>query len=536
MNFALFMGIATGVILFLYGIESFSREIKVIAGEHLRKVLSAWTKSRFTGMLLGAIVTALIQSSTATSVLTVSLVNSAIINFRQSIGILLGINIGTTVTAFLVAMKLTDIGPWFIVLGFMLSVVRIQYSFIGKSLFYFGLVFFALSQLSAITMPLLKDPYIAQYFSALENPLSGVALGCLLTIVIQSSSVVTGLVVIVVQSQSIGIAAAIPIILGANIGTTFTGIIASLSMDTYAKRAAAVNTIFNIGGVLIFLPFLTPFTNFVQLLGTDAGRVTAMAHLIFNAVSAIIFLFLVRQLEWLATKLVKGDENEIIFATLYINKEPSENFEMNLSNLNQELAHFFDVAKSMLSAVIAFVDLRERTIFERILKFTAYADYLAQSCDRYIHVLSVKGLNEHEMDRLLSMLRMVDFVRQVITSQRQIADIPELMRLPMVEEVTLAKAEIFSLFNVIAQIYDHLQAYLRTSDPKELKHIDSVNGDLTKKINNIYRISITKSFQTDRVTSFSLTLLTKVQSIQSKLMEIQRLSMAYFVEMSIPRA
>jgi phosphate:Na+ symporter len=529
LNLDLLIGIATGVILFLYGIDAFSREIKAIAGEDLRKILALWTKRAPYGMALGAIVTAFIQSSTATSVLTVSLVNSAIINFRQSIGIMLGTNIGTTVTAFLVAYKLTSIGPWFIVFGFLLSIVRVKYSFFGKALFYFGLVFFALSQLSAITAPLKDDPAFAALFTQLNNPFFGIMAGALVTIVIQSSSVTTGLVVILAQSGGIQLEDAIPIILGANIGTTFTGIIASFSMDTYAKRAATVNTIFNIGGVLLFLPFLIPFTKLIEWIGGTPGEMTAIAHLLFNIVSSVVFVFFINQLEWIASKLIKSDENEIVYQTHHLKKELDDDFSVNLRNVELEVTHYLEVARHMLAAVVSYIDLRTGEGFDRIEKYFGYSTYLAQQCEHALHELAVLETGKQNMDKLARLLRMVDFIRQSVASQRQIAEIPDLMRLPNVEQLTELKAEVFGLSNLASHVYEHLMKYIQTQDRAELHKIDAINAKLTKRINDRYQEAILSTEESsDRLKAFFLGFLTKMLSIKSKLREVRKLSVVYF--------
>jgi phosphate:Na+ symporter len=529
MNIDVLVGIATGVILFLFGIDSFSREIKTIAGDDLRKILANWTKNPFSGMCLGAIVTATIQSSTATSVLVVSLVNSAIINFRQSIGILLGTNIGTTLTAFLVAYKLTDIGPWFIVLGFILSIVRVKYSFLGKALFYFGLVFFALSQLSAITTPLKNDPYFVSFFAGLQNPLYGLLAGCGITIIIQSSSVTTGLLVILVQSGAIQLSEAIPVILGANIGTTFTGILASLAMDTYARRAATLNTIFNIGGALLFLPLLYPFTLLVTKIGGTPAQMTATAHLLFNLVSSFFFVFFIKQLEWISARVIKSNENEIVFSTKYLSTGSEGD---PLKNIELEVVHYLEMSKKMLSSVLYYVDLRTSEGLDRIEKYAAFSSYLAKKCEVALHDLASAHQSEFHMTSLVRMLRIIDFIRQANVSQRQIADIPELLRLPNVEELTELKAEIFGMTSLVVQIYEHLALYIETQSRGELHKIDGLNAKLAKRINDTYeQLVFGSEGESEKIKSFFMSFLTRLQSIKAKLREVRKISVSYFSQL-----
>jgi phosphate:Na+ symporter len=208
------------------------------------------------GVVIGAIFTAVIQSSSATSVITIGLVNAGVLSFKNSVGIIFGANIGTTVTAQLVAFKLTAFAPLFIVVGFALSLVRTRASIFGKSIFYFGFVFFSLNLISSSLQPLHNEPTLLEYLLRPQNPLLAVLAGCVFTALVQSSSVATGLAIIFTQQGLLGLENAVPIIVGANIGTTATALIAMFNMDLAAKKTALSHFLFNVGGVLLFIPVL----------------------------------------------------------------------------------------------------------------------------------------------------------------------------------------------------------------------------------------------------------------------------------------
>jgi phosphate:Na+ symporter len=208
------------------------------------------------GVVIGAIFTAVIQSSSATSVITIGLVNAGVLSFKNSVGIIFGANIGTTVTAQLVAFKLTAFAPLFIVVGFALSLVRTRASIFGKSIFYFGFVFFSLNLISSSLQPLHNEPTLLEYLLRPQNPLLAVLAGCVFTALVQSSSVTTGLAIIFTQQGLLGLENAVPIIVGANIGTTATALIAMFNMDLAAKKTALSHFLFNVGGVLLFIPVL----------------------------------------------------------------------------------------------------------------------------------------------------------------------------------------------------------------------------------------------------------------------------------------
>ena len=241
-----------GIILFVFGLENFSKEIQKISGGQFRKFLSRATRFPLASFSIGALVTALIQSSSATSVIAISLVNAGILSFKNSVCIIFGSNVGTTITAQLIAFKLTSFAPGFIILGFLLTLIRSKYSVFGKTLFYFGFVFFSLNLISSTLAPLQQDPRLVNFLTHSHNPLVGIGIGFLATAIVQSSSVVTGLAVVFTQQNLMGLDVAIPILMGANIGTTVKSLIAVVNMDTSAKKTALAHFLFNVGGVLIF--------------------------------------------------------------------------------------------------------------------------------------------------------------------------------------------------------------------------------------------------------------------------------------------
>ncbi len=280
---------ASAIVLFLYALEGFSRELQAVGGTALQSWLSRVTASRWLAFLIGAIATALVQSSSAVTALAVTLVDASVISFRGSLGVLLGANVGTTTTAWLVAFKLTGIGPFFIVLGAVLSALPIRARAIGKVAFYFGAIFFALDLVSSELKPLQSQPWFQQALVMASAPAVGVLVGLVFTALIQSSSVTTGVAIMLVQQGLVPPESAIAIVLGANVGSTSTALIASLAMKPTARATAISNFLFNASGVVMFFPFLGPFSRAMAALGPPAAAVAA-AHLLFNLAVAAVYL------------------------------------------------------------------------------------------------------------------------------------------------------------------------------------------------------------------------------------------------------
>ena len=293
-NLRILLASVSAIVLFLFGLESFSHELQRMGGETISKWLGSLTRSRWRAVLLGAVSTAIIQSSSAVTSLTVALVDAGSISFRSSLGVLLGANVGTTSTAWLVSLKLTSIGPFFIVLGALLSALPIRLKMLGKVAFYFGFIFFSLDVVSFTLKPLAGSPVFTALLSRSSSPLAGVIAGLFITAIVQSSSITTGLCILLVQQNLMPVTAAIPIVIGANIGTTTTALVASIKMQSTARRVALANLCFNVLGVLLFLPFLKTFAlRTVQLAG-DPGMAVAWAQLIFNLVMVFAVLVLLR--------------------------------------------------------------------------------------------------------------------------------------------------------------------------------------------------------------------------------------------------
>lgn len=279
------------VTLFLYGLQSFSREVQQLADGPLRRVLLIATKNRIIGALTGAVTTAILQSSSAVAALAVALTNTKLLSLRAVMPVLIGANVGTASTAFLVAWKVHGLGAYLLLLGSVLSLLPIKVRVVGKAIFYFGFILFALDQINHALAPFFHEPFVLTWLSHADQPLLGILAGAVLTALLQSSSVVTGITVIFASQGLITLPGAIAVVLGANIGTTTTALIASLGMGSVARSAAIANLGFNVVGVFFAYWFISPLAVMTSTLGDrSVGVSVAYAHLFFNVGTALLFL------------------------------------------------------------------------------------------------------------------------------------------------------------------------------------------------------------------------------------------------------
>ncbi len=282
----------TGIGLFLYGIDAMGQGLEYAAGSKMKKILGALTKNRFLAVIMGAMVTALIQSSSATTVMVVGFVNAGLMNLAQAIGVIMGANIGTTVTSVLIAMDLGMIAPVALLLGVfaMLFVKKDIVKHIGQTIAGFGMLFVGMELMAYGMAPLGESEVFTYFMTNFSNPVVGVLIGVILTAVIQSSSASIGILQALALQGLVPIEFAVYILLGQNIGTCVTALLSAAGSKTNSKRTAVMHLLFNVIGTIIFL-FITAFTPYTTLLESISDSVSAqisVAHIIFNVVNTII--------------------------------------------------------------------------------------------------------------------------------------------------------------------------------------------------------------------------------------------------------
>ena len=290
--FLIITGLLGGLGMFLYGMEMMSDGMKMTAGDSMRSILEKLTSNRYIAVFIGAFVTMVIQSSSATTVMLVSFVNSGLLGFTQALGVVLGSNIGSTVTAQIVAFKITDYALLLIAAGSIMSLFakKDTVKHLGFVILGFGLLFYGMKVMSDTMKPLRSDPTFNSILTSFENPFLGILAGAIFTALVQSSSATTGIVITLASGGSITLEAGIPLILGANIGTCITALLAGLNASRDAKRVAIGHVTFNVIGVLLFCFWIPTFAEFVSQTSDNIPRQIANAHTIFNIVATVIFI------------------------------------------------------------------------------------------------------------------------------------------------------------------------------------------------------------------------------------------------------
>lgn len=352
--FVVVTGLFGGLAVFLFGMDRMTEALRVAAGSRIRFALARMTKNRFLGATSGAGVTAVIQSSSVTTVLVVGFISSGVMNLSQGIPMILGANVGTTITAQVVAFSVSR---------YALLIVAIGYarSFFGKTekqavqgnlIMGVGLIFFGMSVMGAAMEPLRSyEPFI-DLMAAMKNPILALLVGLAFTALVQSSSATTGIIIVLASEGLITAEAGIALVLGANVGTSVTAQLAALGKPPEAKRAAAVHTLFNLVGALAWLPFVGMLAGMVDSIGGPLARQIANAHTIFNVANTVVFLAFVPQLERLVVRLVPDRPEDEPLRLKYLDDSLLKTPTIALEQARLELLRMTSRVQTMLTNVL----------------------------------------------------------------------------------------------------------------------------------------------------------------------------------------
>ena len=434
----LIMGLLGGLSLFLYGLAKMSEGMKKAAGDRMRNILAALTSNRVIGMTVGAFVTMIIQSSSATTVMLVSFVQAELMTYVQAISIILGANIGTTITAQLVAFKLTDYALLLITIGFVMTMFSKEDAIkhIGEAILGFGILFFGMKLMSDSMKPLRSFQPFIDIMRDLENPITGILIGAIFTALIQSSSAFTGIVIVLAQQGLLTLEGGIPLIFGANIGTCITAGLASIGTIRDAKRVAIAHVFFNIGGVFLFILFIPQLAEIVrwispvsELTGTEklameSPRQIANAHTIFNITVGLVFLPFTTILAHYVYKVLpdKKIEEGIIPVTWHLDDKAISTPALALDLAQSEILRMAKILGRMLEKIIEpFINndnLQDEiypqfSLVEGVEMREEKLDYLDRKITKYLRKIGQQELSENQIQEVYGLMSIVNDIESI---------------------------------------------------------------------------------------------------------------------------
>ena len=420
------MGLFGGLALFLYGMEKMADALKAVAGERLKSVLAKLTTNRFTGALTGALVTAIIQSSSVTTVLVVGFITAEVMSFSQAVGVIFGTNIGTTITAQIIAFKVTKYALLLISVGFGMLFIgnKERMKQYGAMVMGLGLIFFGMGVMSDVMEPLRSYQPFLDLMARMNNPILGILTAACFTGLVQSSSATTGIVIVMASQGFITLTAGIALIFGANVGTCITALLASIGKPREAVRAGAVHILFNIIGVVIWLGFINQLAQIVvwlspvaqgvsgvEKLAAETPRQIANAHTIFNIANAIIFLpfakLIARQAEWLVPDkpAVEAElEAAPVLTTQYLNPELLAVPSLAIEQARRAILLMTEVVRGMLADIMPAFMANNMRIIKDISQREDQVDHLQRQTTSYLTQIAHSDLSLQESELTVQLL------------------------------------------------------------------------------------------------------------------------------------
>ncbi len=443
-----------GLGLFIYGMKTMSESLQHVAGDRLRNVLAAVSANRFIACLTGAVITGAIQSSSATAVMLVGFVNARLLTFAQAVGVVLGANIGTTVTAQLIAFKISEYALPAIAIGVAMKLFskKRRRTEIGGVILGFGLVFYGMATMKMGVAPLKESPVFIAFFTRFQAEtiwgiLLCVMVGALITMILQSSSATVGLTMTLATEGLIGLPGAVALVLGENIGTTITAELASIGADRTAHQTARAHTLFNVVGVSYMVILFPGFIFLVKwvtshLLGLgpseavingeqpNIARYIAVAHTMFNVVNASFFLIffnaLLKTAVWL-TPGAKGEEDIDLFKPKFLDPVFIEIPSVGLEQARQEIKNMGEIARTMMAGVINSLEERKLKELGQWRHREDALDFLQRQITDYLVQISQRDCTLDESKQISSMMRMTNNIERIGDSIENIAELIEEM-------------------------------------------------------------------------------------------------------------
>lgn len=410
-----------GLALFLFGIQFMGDGLKSIAGEKLREYIDRYTNKPWKGILVGSIITVFIQSSSATSAIAIGFVRAGLMSLEQSIGIIIGANIGTTVTAFLIGLKVETLALYFVFLGVLITLFakRKKQTYMGQIVLGFGLLFFGLRLMGDELSKLGQMDFFTTLATTMQNqPILGFISGTLMTAVVQSSSAVVGIIQKIYDSGAMTLTAALPFVFGSNIGTTVTAVFASIGGSTSAKRAAAVNVLFNTIGSVIFMFLLTPYVDFIAFL-SDKYSISpmmqiAIAHILRTIVISILAYPCINLMVRVIKKIIPGEEERIEVDLEGLDPKLAASLPAGALGVSKQVTvKMGELASDCIRASQEYFNKKSGKYRGMSSQYEDAINSLDSKITEYLMTIAHNSLSEHDTDEFINNLQIIKNIERV---------------------------------------------------------------------------------------------------------------------------
>ncbi len=499
MYFKLVIEILGGLALFIFGINRLSSSLQKVTSNKLKTIINTLTKKSWSTVLVGVFTTMLIQSSSATSVMTVGFVNAGLITLKQAIGIIMGANIGTTITAQIVSFNIDILSYPLIIIGFLLYFLskRRRYKNIGMTIIGLGLIFLGMTIMKNAMVPLRDNEAFKNFILVFStNPFYGILVGLSLTTMLQSSSATIGLLIALASQGLIPIEAAIPVLIGDNIGTCSTALISSIGTTVTAKRTAFSHLMFNIFGTIIFVILLYVIRLqplIISLSGKSITHQIANIHTVFNITTTIILFPMIGLFEKIVLKLIPGTDITVHKNALYLDSRLINTPSLSLEQSKKELLRIIKITQEMLNLSFERLYKKDIIIEKKVLDREAAVDSITEDTIRYLTKISQKSLGLRLSNKLTNLLHIAYDAERAGDHAESILYlilVKEENRMTFskiaFEELELARTKVNQLFDSLISCMENGNLNMLKKCEKKESEIDSIVKDI--RANHLERL------------------------------------------------
>jgi phosphate:Na+ symporter len=487
---AVVLGTIGGFALFLYALHTLSASLEKFAGERIRQVLAKLTGNPVKGCVVGAFTATVLQSSSLTMVVLIGLINAGILTLKQGVGVMLGSEIGTTVTAQLIAFKVGVLFLPLIAVGVLLSFLSKNrtYKNVGQMIVSFGLIYLGMDIMSRSIQPLQSEPGLSDFlFTFGQFPLYGLAAGIVVTALFQSSAALVGLVISLGMNDLITLNAAIAMVLGANIGTCVGELFAVIGSSLSSKRLALAQLGINIIGIVAFFPFIGHFSGFLETLSPDLPRQIANAHTIFNVTVTVVMLPLTGVLVTVLTKLLPGEEIRIKRGTEFIDEKLFAVPSIALAQGEREVLRMGSLTREMLEKATSAIQDDQKEAIAKVKELEGVVDEIYHAIDKFLDDGRFANLNEKESRKLAYLKHSLNDIERVGDHANNLAELAEKKMKKDLPFSVDAKAEIAMMSVKAKTIYEKALTALEGESRSVVNVVNTVR-DLEAEIDRLQRV------------------------------------------------
>ena len=491
MSFGTILTMAGGLGLFLFGMELMSDSIEKVAGARLRRILEIFTTNRFMGMIVGIIFTGIIQSSSACTVMVVSFVNSGLMNLYQAAGVILGANIGTTITSQLVSFNLSKIAPLILLVGVvvMMFTKKEKVRKVAEVVVGFGILFVGLSTMSQAMANMKNEPQVVNLLMSLKNPFLATLMGFALTAIIQSSSVTVSIVLLLANQDLLPLPITLYIILGCNIGACATAMLASMTGKKDAKRAALIHLLFNIiGTVIIYIALFVAGDQIVELIksiSADNGRFVANAHTLIKIAQVIMLFPFTGWLVKMTYLIVPGEDQKVGYRESYQLKYIGDKVVFNpataVVEVIKELERMASLAEENLNrAMNALITLDEEDI-EEVYEVEKNINFLNHAITDYLVKINQTTLPIEDLNSLGALFHVVNDIERIGDHAENVADAARQRKEEGVSIRNEAQKELGDMLEMVNKIIRYAVEMFAKSDESHMQEIVTLEDQVDEK-------------------------------------------------------